>query len=198
MNDEIDKDITAELDEPQLDDVMIDLETLSTNQDAAILSIGAVRFNPNTGEIADTFHERIDFNSAIVNGHVSMDTLKFWFAADGNAGKLVASGTRMLPEALTEFAEWLGQGSIVWGNGATFDITILENTYKRLEMDTPWKFYDVRDCRTVEAMAESICERSEFERSGTHHDALDDAKYQAEYISGMWQKMRVLALAEAA
>lgn len=53
-----------------------------------------------------------------------------------------------------------------------------------------WKFYSVRDCRTVEDMAQGLVCRKDIERRGDHHNALDDAVYQAEYISAMWKALK--------
>ena len=45
-------------------DVMVDLETLATSADAVILSIGAVRFDLETGEIDDAgFYASISVES---------------------------------------------------------------------------------------------------------------------------------------
>ena len=40
--------------------VMIDLETLSTHNNAAIIEIGAVEFNKYTGEVGEKFNVIID------------------------------------------------------------------------------------------------------------------------------------------
>lgn len=173
-----------------MNNVMIDLETLSTAPDAAIMSIGAVIFDPATGELGDKFHMRVDFKEAVGSGRVDTDTLKWWIGQSEEAGKDVTSGTATPLEVLQAFTEFLPDDAVVWGNGATFDVTILASAYTRItNAVAPWKFSNVRDCRTVEDMATGICERSEFEREGIHHQALDDAIYQAEYISGMWMKL---------
>lgn len=173
--------------------IMIDLETLSIKMDAAILSIGAVAFNPETGELGPEFYERIAFNDAVANGNTDLDTIKWWIKQDSVAGAEAVSGEKAHAIVMNEFVTWLAQfpGMRVWGNGSIFDITILETAFERLNIATPWEFYNVRDCRTIEDAAFGICDRAEFERDGVHHNALDDAKYQAKYISGMWQKLRV-------
>ena len=57
-------------------------------------------------------------------------------------------------------------------------------------MEIPWKFWNVRDCRTVLDMYES--KRGGFNKSGNRagaHNALQDAIYQAKYITMMWSKL---------
>lgn len=182
---------TAENPMPILEDVMIDLETLGTDSNAAILSIGAVFFNPKTGIMGRRYHQRVEFNSAINGGNVSTDTIKWWISQSAEAGADVVSGTLTLQEVLAEFADWLGTGNVKpWGNGATFDVVILENAFRRQKMHVPWGFWNVRDCRTVEDLATDIDSRENYERRGVHHNALDDAVYQAEYISGMVKNLR--------
>jgi len=173
-------------------DIMIDLETLSTAPDAAVLSIGAVEFDPLTGKMGAEFHVRIDFQDAVATGRADTDTLKWWIGQEAEAGKDVTSGTAKTADALTAFKKYLPEDCVVWGNGATFDISIMENAFMRiLSEDAPWAFYNVRDCRTVEAIVVGgIDNRSNYERKGTHHNALDDAKYQVEYISGMVMSLR--------
>jgi hypothetical protein len=77
----------------------------------------------------------------------------------------------------------------VWGNGATFDISILEDAYRQLDLEIPWKFWNVRDCRTVKDMYESARGGYEKKSGGTLHHALDDAKFQAQYICDMWKSL---------
>jgi exodeoxyribonuclease VIII len=66
---------------------------------------------------------------------------------------------------------------------------MLENAYNAVNLSPPWKFYNVNDCRTIERLARrrTGMTRRMFPRTGTHHNALDDAKYQAHYISKMYQ-----------
>ena len=174
-----------------MDNVMIDLETLSTAPDAAILSIGAVAFDPFTGELGEEFHLRVEFKNAVESGRCDTNTLKWWIGQESEAGKDVTSGTKTSTEVLEEFKAFLPDNAVVWGNGATFDISILEHAFMRtLKEDAPWKFWNVRDCRTVEAMVKGKDTKKNYVRNGIHHQALDDAIYQAEYISGMVMKLR--------
>jgi exodeoxyribonuclease VIII len=88
--------------------------------------------------------------------------------------------------ALTAFDGWIenvtGSNSKilkgVWGNGASFDNTILTETYKRLGRTPPWPFWKDRCYRTVKSMFPNV----PMERSGTHHNAMDDALTQAQHL----------------
>ena len=61
-----------------MDQVMIDLETMSTDCHAAICSIGAVKFNLEIG-IKNTFYCTVDLASCKAAGlHISKDTVEWW------------------------------------------------------------------------------------------------------------------------
>lgn len=176
-----------------MNDISIDLETLSTRQDAAILSIGAVEFDRNTGAIGRAFYAEINIDSAIENGHVSGSTLAWWMSQGEQAKRLFAGDSFkfQLDDALNNLAGFIGESSKVrvWGNGATFDITLLEHAYSELGYDAaPWKFWNVRDMRTiVDAASEVGFDKSSVEFVGTAHHALHDAEHQARVISGAWR-----------
>ena len=171
--------------------VMVDLETLGTKQDSAFISIGACQFDPGTGKIGDTFYENIDWDSALETRGVTGDTIKWWLQQSKEAKNAVLEPGRELPTVLLEFANWFCSGTqrIIWGNGATFDVSILENAYDRFG-EAPWAFWNVRDVRTIVDLAWGICDKGDYPFVGTEHNALDDAKHQAKYVSAMWQALR--------
>lgn len=168
--------------------VMIDLETLGVDPDCAFISIGACFFNPATGDIGKTFYRRIDWESALEGRTITPSTLKWWMTQEDEARQEILKDGRPLKEVLNDFANYLGDSNpIVWGNGATFDVSILTHAYNG---ETRWPFWDVRDVRTVVDLAAQIdVFRDDFERRGVHHNALDDAIYQAEYVSAMWVEL---------
>jgi len=60
-------------------DVMLDLETMGRKSNSAIVSIGAVEFNIETGETGREFYAVIDLNSCLDFGlKVQADTIYFW------------------------------------------------------------------------------------------------------------------------
>ena len=173
--------------------IMIDLETLGTNPDAPIIAIGAVLFDPATGEQGATFYEAVDFEDACRRGAASGSTIKWWLGQSDAARAAVVKGEALLEDVLRRFRMFCVEESsaapIVWGNGATFDISILEHAHRQIGRNVPWKFFDVRDCRTVAALGEGL----DVDRSmakGVAHHALDDAVSQARWVSEIWMKLR--------
>ena len=175
--------------------IMIDLETLGTSPQAPILSIGAVFFDPDTGDIGATYHRKLDFEQACAGRAIDPSTVKWWFQQSDEArsallGDGESGGQHSALRCLKSFVYHASDEPVVWGNGATFDISMLEDNYRQLGMDVPWKFYNVRDVRTIVDLAKGIVERSDFEFEGVKHDALADALHQAKYVSAMWRALR--------
>jgi hypothetical protein len=171
----------------------IDLETLNNRFDSAILSIGVVQFDPSTGRLGGEFYKEIDIDSAIKSGTVSGDTLAWWMEQGDKARRIFSRSNKTnkvsLATALDELAAWLRGKAVapkVWGNGSSFDITILEHAYAKggVGLAPPWHYTNVRDMRTIVDVSGLMAWPL---REGTHHNALDDARYQAQVISACWQ-----------
>ena len=143
---------------------MLDLETLSVRPNAVILVIGAIKFNrgekwdENIDEIGlkklDIFYKRIKISTCIYEGlHLDTKTKKWWDEQDDDVKyEALKNPERVtLREGLCSFKEWFGSNprTKIWGNGSSFDCTILGEAYKRCDMEVPWKFWLERDLRTI-------------------------------------------------
>lgn len=161
-------------------EVMVDLETMSTKSNAAICSIGAVKFDSKEGNIVDTFYTTVDLASCKEVGlHISKDTVQWWSQQNKEALRALTINTIPLKLALEQFAEWLGPKSLpVWGNGAGFDNVVLDNAYAAIGVKRPWAYWHDRCYRTMKA----IVNMPEAEREGTYHNALDDAMHQTKHL----------------
>lgn len=168
--------------------VMVDLETLGTSPDTAFISIGAVKFDPNTGEMdTNTFYKRIDWESATKSRSIKASTILWWFQQSEAARLEVCKQGEPLTDVLSSFRAWFPEDGVIWGNGSTFDVSILQHAY---DENPPWKFWAVHDVRTVVALCEGKIDRSQFVFDGEKHNALHDAIYQAKYVSAMWQAIK--------
>lgn len=176
-----------------LNHLMIDIESFGNVYNSAVVSIGAVYFDPWSGNIGPKFYRSIDIADSIRFGRVDGDTLKWWFKQSDDARAAAIAGTQPLGEALSNLEEFYSKGRNAqpWGNGASFDITILEHAYLQcLRRKAPWDFWNIRDVRTIVELAKGICERPREFGKGTAHNALDDAVHQAAYVSDMWQALK--------
>ncbi|WP_042090479.1 exonuclease, partial [Escherichia coli] len=176
------------------DHLMIDLETMGKNPDAPIISIGAIFFDPQTGDMGPEFSKTIDLETA--GGVIDRDTIKWWFKQSREAQSAIMTDEIPLDDALLQLREFIDENSgeffvQVWGNGANFDNTILRRSYERQGIPCPWRYYNDRDVRTIVELGKAIDfdARTAIQFEGERHNALDDARYQAKYVSVIWQKL---------
>ncbi|ENT3893828.1 3'-5' exoribonuclease, partial [Escherichia coli] len=122
------------------DHLMIDLETMGKNPDAPIISIGAIFFDPQTGDMGPEFSKTIDLETA--GGVIDRDTIKWWLKQSREAQSAIMTDEIPLDDALLQLREFIDENSgeffvQVWGNGANFDNTILRRSYERQEIPCP-------------------------------------------------------------
>ncbi len=158
--------------------LMLDLETLSTEHDAAVVAIGAVIFQED--DILGTFESYMDIN--LVIGHRDDDTQQWWLKQDKSVRDVVMGGKDTPQGTLGLFNQiYLAyKPDEVWANAPTFDCTILRNTYLANGFKkTPWSFRDERCFRTLTSLAK---ERGIDYKEGyvgiVKHNPLSDAMAQ--------------------
>lgn len=166
-------------------DIMLDLETLSTAPDAAIVAIGACTFSTDGRTLTEgerrTFYAPVDLESSQRHGgRIDAATVRWWMA-QSDAARQVFSGKEgiPLPAALLAFSAFCGTDDNIriWGNGAAFDNIILRQAYQRCELPTPWKYAGDRCFRTLKALRDFGSEY--LVKPAVAHNALSDALAQA-------------------
>lgn len=161
--------------------VMVDLETLSSSNRAAIVSIGAVEFDLDAGQLGTSYYVNIEPDERC---EISGRTVMWWLEQSKEAQARLAQEPRMkLREALVDFAKWFPKGATLWGNGATFDNVILRHAYNVCNVTPPWHYRDDRCFRTMKAMLPQVM----WPEHGVAHDALADAIAQAKYLIDAWK-----------
>ncbi|HHH6407305.1 TPA: 3'-5' exoribonuclease, partial [Escherichia coli] len=172
----------------------VDLETMGKNPDAPIISIGAIFFDPQTGDMGPEFSKTIDIDTA--GGVIDRDTIKWWLKQSREAQSAIMTDEIPLDDALLQLREFIDENSgeffvRVWGNGANFDNVILRRSYERQGIPCPWRWSNDRDVRTIVELGKAIDfdARTAIPFEGVRHNALDDARYQAKYVSAIWQKL---------
>ena len=175
-----------------MEHLMLDLETMGTESTSAIVSIGAVMFDPESNKLGEAIHIPISLKSAMTCGlKINPDTILWWLKQSENArGSTFTDGAHELHDGLGIFSEWMGKQHDkakikIWGNGSDFDNVILANAYQSQGYQLPWKFYNNRCFRTLKNMV-LLDEQAQKTivvptREGTHHNAMDDAIYQAKF-----------------
>ena len=170
--------------------VMIDLETFGTRSNSVIVSIGAVEFDPYSMDLGRTFHDAIDIKSALNHG-LKMDasTLLWWLEQSDEARKALVSKARAassMGSTLIAFRTFLPPDALVWGNGADFDLALLQQAYEACSMEKPWKYNASRCYRT---MRSEFGIEMDYVKPTLAHDALADAIAQAKTLQNIFARL---------
>lgn len=170
--------------------IMLDLETLSSEPDAAIVSIGLCTFSAfGPGDFRpSTYYTAVRPKSAqAFGGRIDASTVAWWMRQSESAREIFAAEGKSITDALLEvtaFVRGFARPKI-WGNGASFDNVVLRQAYKRLSIEAPWEWRDDRCYRTLKNMRPDV----PFEPFGTAHNALDDAIAQARHAERIFAAM---------
>ena len=170
---------------------MIDLETLDTRPQCAVLSLGAVKFNPLD---ASEPHSELYFKICVddqdrLGRTTSDDTIEWWSKQDPKAMEEAfdQNGAITVEEALKQLTRWSVGIDTIWGQGYGFDITILEDMYRSLGKPIPWNFWQVKDSRTLFG----CCQTDPRKLLGQSdlHNALADAYFQARGVQLAYKEL---------
>lgn len=180
---------------------VVDIETLSTTNQAVVTRIGMVAFNRRE-LLEEEFIEysmTLDVQEQINNGRViDAGTLQFWFEQDKEVReKNVICSPQQEPvlAVIDNLVEWIMMYSIthLWGNGSSFDNIILKSLFHSFGMRWPFAYDADRDLRTLFALADVVPRHVSEDKVRTKdlksHDALDDAKKEARMLSYALRKL---------
>lgn len=180
--------------------LMVDMETMGNSPDAPIVSIGAVFFDPSTGNTGAEFYRVVSLESSMSFGmKPDASTIQWWLKQSSEARSAIlvdeAMGLRESLELLADFiAENAANGSHtvqLWGNGCSFDNVILRRAYALTETPFAVPFRNDRDVRTMVELGKSvgINPRYDIPFEGDMHNALSDARHQVKYVSAIWRRL---------
>lgn len=171
--------------------VMLDLETMGGSSGAAIVSIGAVRFEPTDPKSLERFEGNqfyavVDLQSCLDAGlRVDATTLYWWLSQSHEArAALLVENKVHLHGALTQFSRWFDGSKYLWSHGANFDVPVLEGCYNAMGFGVPWDFRQVRDTRTLFSLV-----GEKIKKGAEAHHALSDAINQATAVVKATQKL---------
>jgi len=160
--------------------IMLDIETMSTAPNAAIIAIGAVAFDQHG--IVGKHYNVVNLEDAMKCGLVvDASTVMWWMNQSEQARRCITDHVSIaLDVALEDFSRFLRgmEGKELWGNGSDFDNVILASAYKAVGRPLPWKHYNNRCYRTVKNLYPDV----KLERVGVYHNAVDDAESQALHL----------------
>lgn len=180
--------------------VMVDLETMGKKHNAPIVAIGAVVFDPATGSIGESFYKVVCLESSVNWGAVIDPSTVIWWLKQSSEARSAIVNDDAIPllDALLQFREFVSDNvaggskkAQVWGNGASFDNSILRSSYDCIAEDYPWEYWNDRDVRTMVELGHAINYEPQkaIPLEGERHNALADAIHQARYVSAIWQRL---------
>lgn len=173
-----------------MEHLMVDIETMGDSAGDAIISIGAVQFDLETGETGKEFFKEAKLSSCINVGlGVKASTIMWWLGQSDAARKKAINTEKNglhIEQVLYGFRFFLKELNPaklqIWGNSNRFDLGILAAAYNKIYPggELPWDFRNERDVRTLVARAPQFKETMPFE--GTQHDPIADCKHQIKYL----------------
>ena len=170
---------------------MIDLETLSTNPNATILTVGGVKFSPhNSVEPSQGMYFRVDVDSQTNMGRDVMPETLDWWATQPKEISEEALGDKdriSLSKMLKTINKWSVGVDVFWCQGPLFDYAILQNIYKQLGYPVPWQYWQIRDSRTLF----SLVPRDPNEKRTGLHNALEDCYFQAKKVQKVYNNLNI-------
>jgi len=169
---------------------MIDLEGLATGPDTTILTIAAQAFDPfGKGFYEQSYYARVTLESQ--ENRVIDDNTIAWWATQPEHAREEAFGEQdriPLDEALDGLGRLIWNSKMIWAQGPTYDMNILEHAYKSYNKPLPWKYYMVRDSRTVFSLW------PDQPIPPTSHHALEDCRRQIDMLQNTLTHLNVKAL----
>jgi hypothetical protein len=170
-------------------DLMLDIEGLGTGPDTTILTIAAQEFDPLVrGRLGKDFYARVTLESQ-PDRSIQQGTIEWWATQPAvvKDEAFAEDGRIPLNEALQGLHRIAWHAKRVWAQGPTYDMNILEHAYKSYNMALPWKYFSVRDSRTVFGLVPNL------QKYPASHHALEDCRRQ---IMLLWDCVEYLNIKE--
>lgn len=166
-------------------DIMIDIETMGTDQTSAVVAVGAVAIHRGRNEIVDsTFYSTITLASNIEAGRtVTANTIIWWMQQSDEARNEIFNAVDDLKTVMYRLSWWMRSLDVTpvipWGNSASFDLGILANAMRSVGQEVPWDFRNERCYRTLKNEYPWVGKPEDI---GVAHHALCDAIWQAKHL----------------
>lgn len=170
--------------------IMIDLETMGISQDSMILTIGAIEFNKKGEASNNLFYERINLDTyKPYKSSFGFDqSTIIWWMNQNEEAKHEAFSTidrKNIKDTILAFDKWVAKINEravpqIWSHGSIFDVVLLEHHFSVFGIKIPWKYWNVRDTRTLYDIAGVKTNNINSPSSYPPHHALGDCLKQIE------------------
>ena len=161
-----------------MNNICVDIEGLSAQSNAVIVTIAAVKFNFINDDMEKFVVNLNPYEGKKLGMHISKDTLDWWRAQKPQAVAAWQHSQLTLKDALEQFKTFCGDSSetLFYSQGINYDFPVLETSFRAIGEDSPCIYYNLRDMRTAYWLAEFNTRNSP--RIGEYHNALDDCLTQ--------------------
>lgn len=170
-------------------EIMVDIETLSSEPNALMVSLGAVTRNQQGALIR--FEAVVAPNNYSNKLDISPDTVNWWLKQSDEARASITKPGRSLVEVCARFNQWLisicpaNAKPRLWGNGAAFDNVILRANYKVAGMKPAWGFREDACYRTLKNLLPDI----PWTPPAIAHSAISDAEAQFLHLEALLERI---------
>lgn len=173
-----------------MSNIMLDIETVSSECTSAVIQISMVKFNWDSEKINEAMEMNLELDEQIQKGlHISSSTLSWWSKTNPELfNKILTTYPVRVAQALNAIIEFVSPDDYVWCH-ATFDIPILTNLFRVYNKKVPWKYARVRDIRTLVDLSGLDLGQYDWNKEKTH-DSMDDCVFQIKYCKDAWNKLK--------
>jgi exodeoxyribonuclease VIII len=168
--------------------LMIDIETMGTAPNGAIIAVGARLFTKDT--IGKGFEVYVNPELAKQYGRVDEETMMWWSKQQQEVHQQVFSGRIHPADAALKFSQFVKEHKpdTIWAYPPQFDIVILQAWFKAVGLEWPFHYRQERCARTLKAWGAGFGLAYEDCYEGiSKHLPLDDATAQAKVIQRVMQ-----------
>lgn len=174
-------------------DIMIDLETSGINPNtAAIVQIGAVKFDLTSCEIGETFKIALKMPK---NRYWQEDTRRFWSERLSLFNEIIKDEVDT-EEGFNQFIDWVNKDTInprVWSKPLSFDVPFIASYCEQYNVTNPFNHWEHRDLRSfMMAYYGEDLPKLTMKDGLVAHDALSDALNQTLWLidtrKKLWKK----------
>ena len=175
-------------------DIMVDLETASTKENAAILSWAMVPFDRQGKRWGfENFYKTVNLTSCFMAGMDIEKGTQLWWEGqtpEARAAVMKSEGENILSVTSAAYC-WLSalaekNDLYMWCRGIDFDIPKMEWCFRKFvekgtgDEDFPYKYSHKMDVRTVLKFMQ--IDPSQFEFEGIRHHSVDDCNHDIKMV----------------
>lgn len=181
--------------------LMLDIETLGTAPGSVIIEIAAVPFNfGKTTRIEDADKVIRVFPDIAAQLQLGMTidpgTVQWWTSDPQRLQLFAASMNQPVRLPLDYVANFLNDAwqrwacVALWANSPSFDVVLLEDLYRRVNVKPAWAYHQTRDLRTLIWATGHERSRELVPAPALQHDALADCRYQIQVAQYAHNELR--------